>query len=350
VQDLATRNAELEQRLAQQREEIAQQREEIAQLKALVVELREELNRHSGNSSKPPSSDSPSQREKNREKRKRRSAKKRRRGGQPGHKGRCRKLLPEDEVDAFVHHYPDECENCWQLLPKVPDADAMRFVCQRRVRSLSQADKASVVREALAPIGAHDPVPRPFELVSCQFDVVLSAACYGQLKRHRMSTQVVQPYDPGLGFTVPPSVLQVGMERELRHVVAASTRLYERIAPHAPAVAAYALTQAHRRRVLVQMNARELYHFARLRQDEHAQWDIRGLADRMLNLARKELPLTLMLACGKDRFDEQRREVTQGGSRRLTPGPLPSPGAIPDGVWRCRSGLEITRVFLRPRS
>lgn len=133
MQDLATRNAELEQKLAQQREEIAQQREEnaqqrekIAQLEALVVELREELNRHSGNSSKPPSSDSPSQREKNRQKRKRRATK-RRRGGQPGHKGRCRELLAADEIDAVKDHYPGECENCWRPLPEVPDGDAMRF-------------------------------------------------------------------------------------------------------------------------------------------------------------------------------------------------------------------------------
>ena len=73
MQELATRNAELEQQLARQREENAQQREEIAELKALVVELREELNRHSGNSSKPPSRDSPSQRAKNRQKHKRRA-------------------------------------------------------------------------------------------------------------------------------------------------------------------------------------------------------------------------------------------------------------------------------------
>ena len=57
------------------------------------------------------------------------------------------------------------------------------------------------------------------------------------------------------------------------------------------------------------MSARVLYHFSRLRQDHHAQWDIRALADRMLHLARQELPLTLMLACGKDRFDETRSAI-----------------------------------------
>jgi transposase len=120
VQDTATRIAELERLL-----EAA--REENVQLKALVVELQEQLNRHSGNSSKPPSSDSPSQREKNRQKRRRRGQKKRRRGGQPGHQGRCRELLPEDEVDTFQDHYPCQCESCWQALPKVPYGDPTRF-------------------------------------------------------------------------------------------------------------------------------------------------------------------------------------------------------------------------------
>lgn len=120
MQDAATRNAELEQ-------ELAEARELIVQLQALVVELREQLDRHSGNSSMPPSSDSPSQREKNRQKRKRRAAKKRKRGGQPGHKGRCRALLPEDEVDTFEDHYPCDCESCWQALPEVPYGDPTRF-------------------------------------------------------------------------------------------------------------------------------------------------------------------------------------------------------------------------------
>jgi thymidylate synthase ThyX len=64
--------------------------------------------------------------------------------------------------------------------------------------------------------------------------------------------------------------------------------------------------------VLIQMNGRELYHFSRLRQDAHAQWDIRGLADRMLYLAQQELPLTLMLCCGKDAFETARAEVLGG--------------------------------------
>jgi thymidylate synthase ThyX len=56
------------------------------------------------------------------------------------------------------------------------------------------------------------------------------------------------------------------------------------------------------------MNARELYHFSRLRQDGHAQWEIRGIANRMVEVAKRFCPLTMSLACGKDAF-EQRKTV-----------------------------------------
>jgi len=53
---------------------------------------------------------------------------------------------------------------------------------------------------------------------------------------------------------------------------------------------------------LMKFNARELYHLARLRADAHAQWDIRELTEEMLKQAKKVMPLTLMMACGKDSF------------------------------------------------
>ena len=61
--------------------------------------------------------------------------------------------------------------------------------------------------------------------------------------------------------------------------------------------------------MLLQVNARELYHMARLREDPHAQWDIRGLTADMLALARETTPLTLMLAYGKDKFEKKKAEL-----------------------------------------
>jgi thymidylate synthase ThyX len=77
---------------------------------------------------------------------------------------------------------------------------------------------------------------------------------------------------------------------------------YSRIRKESPLAAPYILTNAHRKRVLMKLNARELYHLSRMRADSHAQWDIRDLAGEMLKQARKVMPLTLMMACGKDNF------------------------------------------------
>jgi thymidylate synthase ThyX len=121
-----------------------------------------------------------------------------------------------------------------------------------------------------------------------------------------MATLLPQSYDPSLGVTEPPAFGETGLSGAYAEVCRASQELHDRIRAVAPPVAAYALTNGHRRRVLFKANARELYHLARLRLDAHAQWDIRRLAQDMIALAQEKLPLVLLLAAGKDRFEEAR--------------------------------------------
>ena len=70
-------------------------------LEARVAELERRLNRSSRNSSLPPSQDPPSA-----PPRPRRTGSGRTRGGQPGHEGRHRRLLPPEQVDEIVEHWP----------------------------------------------------------------------------------------------------------------------------------------------------------------------------------------------------------------------------------------------------
>ncbi len=69
------------------------------------------------------------------------------------------------------------------------------------------------------------------------------------------------------------------------------------------------LTNSHRREVLVGMNARELYHFSRHREDEFAQWDIRQTAMRMIELAKNHAPVSLVLTGGKSDFEELKKKL-----------------------------------------
>ena len=84
--------------------------EEIRGLREQIAVLTEQVSKNSKNSSRPPSSDPPSV-----EKAKR-SPSGRKRGGQPGHKGHCRPLKPEDEVNEVISLKPSACNKCGHSL------------------------------------------------------------------------------------------------------------------------------------------------------------------------------------------------------------------------------------------
>jgi transposase len=86
--------------------------QQIATLQTRVAELEAQLNRHSGNSSRPPSSDPPSA-----PPRPPKPASSRKRGAQPGHPGQHRDLLPPDQVTDLVVHLPTICPHCQQAVP-----------------------------------------------------------------------------------------------------------------------------------------------------------------------------------------------------------------------------------------
>ncbi len=163
--------------------------------------------------------------------------------------------------------------------------------------------------EALKYISAFDSIPREFEFSGdLKFELVVSASNFAQLKRHRLMTLLAQDYDPTLGITIPASIKAIGKENDLREVCRRSEELYYEFLPKYGKAAEYCLTNAHKRRVLIAANPRELYHFSRLREDEHAQWDIKETAGRMMKLAKKAAPLSFMLSGGKDKFEKLKKE------------------------------------------
>ena len=82
-------------------------------LTAKVEELERRLSRSSRNSSKPPSSDPPNAPSAPKRKRSGRKP-----GGQPGHKGSQRKLLPPEQVDRIEDCWPEVCGGCQESLPE----------------------------------------------------------------------------------------------------------------------------------------------------------------------------------------------------------------------------------------
>jgi len=176
--------------------------------------------------------------------------------------------------------------------------------CRAVVKDLPEEEKKRIFMIAWQNMQFYDSMLREFEYVNLTFNIVLSAACFGQLKRHRMSTITAQAYDPQLGITIPESVKEIGMEKYFQEIMDKTNEVYGILNKEAPLAAPYILTNAHRRRVLIRLNARELYHISRLREDTHSQWDIQNISRAMSEQARKVMPLTFAFIGGKDRYNE----------------------------------------------
>ncbi len=116
--ELAVRDA----RIADLEGQVATLTSQVTALTKQVADLMEKLGRNSRNSHLPPSSDPPRTRGQ--------SGKRpgeRKRGGQPGHGGSRRTLLPPEQVDEVVDLFPSHCEGCAHELPEVPDLNAHRY-------------------------------------------------------------------------------------------------------------------------------------------------------------------------------------------------------------------------------
>jgi transposase len=108
---LERKTAELEKKQSELEKELADRDKKISDLEHQLAARK----KNSTNSSKPPSSDGPSA-EKRIHPQRRKS--KRKPGGQKGHRGCHRQLVPTDQVDKVVQVLPQDCKHCGKTFPK----------------------------------------------------------------------------------------------------------------------------------------------------------------------------------------------------------------------------------------
>lgn len=174
--------------------------------------------------------------------------------------------------------------------------------CLKQAKQMGEKEKKEIVKKCFEYAEFYDRPQREFEYIDLTYNLIVSAACFGQLKRHRMASITSQIYDPALGVTIPEAIVKAGLAKKFKRVINITNKTFARIAQKAPLAAQYILTNAHRKRVLINVNARELYHISRLREDAHAQWDIKVITQKMTELAKKVMPLTMMFIGGKDGY------------------------------------------------
>jgi flavin-dependent thymidylate synthase len=223
------------------------------------------------------------------------------------------------DVD-LVDHTPDgDTKILAALLFRVTNQSYKQAL--KRVRKMSKKQKTVFFKKACCNMELYDVALREFEYAHLTYSLVVSAGCFGQLKRHRLASITCQDYEPALGFTIPDSVIDIGEENVFIEIVKKSEAVYKKIEKKYPHLGAYILTNAHRKRVLLRLNSRELYHLSRLREDPTAQWDIRDKAKKMSNLARRVMPITASLLAGKSDYPKIYKAL-YGKNPKITQVPL----------------------------
>ncbi len=135
----------------------------------------------------------------------------------------------------------------------------------------------------------------------------VSRALLAQLTRHRIASFSVQSqryvkFKGDLEVVTPPLVSKdAALKAKFDGAIASLKGIYDDLmAAGIPAEdARYILPNAATTKIILTMNARELRHFFALRCCNRAQWEIKEMACRMLNLAKKQAPI-LFAGAGPD--------------------------------------------------
>lgn len=128
------------------------------------------------------------------------------------------------------------------------------------------------------------------------FEIECSRACSHQIVRHRTGkfTQKSQRYvrESGFGYVVPPSIKNTSIANEyhslMQNIEDAYNMLIEYGVPQEDA--RFVLPNACKTKIIVTFDFRNFFHFLNERLCSRSQWEIRGIAKKMAELATKACP------------------------------------------------------------
>jgi transposase len=166
--------------------ELLELRQAYAALQARVQELEARLGQNSTNSSRPPSADPPATPP-------RHSAPPtgRRRGGQPGHPPHQRALLPPEQVDQVVAHWPTRCRGCQAPLPAEAGGEPLRHQVTELPPVRAVVTEHQLHRVRCAACGETTCAGLPAEVPAGAFGARLQAVVAVLSGRYRLSRREV---------------------------------------------------------------------------------------------------------------------------------------------------------------
>ena len=169
--------------------------------------------------------------------------------------------------------------------------------CQQKVSELPVEEQKTLVAELFSEASPFDTPPRELEYTSYVLDMIMDQGAFFEFKRHRMMSQTPQALTTRLGFAVPKAITQAGCEEEYVAAMQNAARTFEIITESEPAAASYVVPNGYNRRVLFELNLRELFHFIRIRCNPNAHFSIRRVGRAMIEKIQPAHPMFCNQLC-----------------------------------------------------
>ena len=172
---------------------------------------------------------------------------------------------------------------------------------EKHFASLSPEEQSQLWQGFFKGLKPWQKLPRAFELMEFEYIVTLSESAWAQFKRHRTATLIkTSTEQQNTDLIIPKAIQEIGRADKWK-------QLFDQVKSYRTALprhlGAYLHLNAESTSVYAKLNLRELYHFSRLRCDEHAQWEIRDLALQMVEQAKPQAPYATSMLGGKSQFD-----------------------------------------------
>ena len=192
---------------------------------------------------------------------------------------------PEAEIEVLAALFYENSE--------LPFAQA-----RENVRGLSDQERESLLRQ-WAELREHrrHKLGRALEHASYTFDIVGDYGSYRDLHRHRILTQERQRLTTRLGYTIPRSLVDAGLESPVRKVLEKAASAFEVLEEGFPQEAQYVVPMAYQLRWSLKINLRSLMWLVELRTTPQGHDNYRWLAQQMFQRVQEVQPQLAQLMC-----------------------------------------------------
>jgi len=160
-----------------------------------------------------------------------------------------------------------------------------------KVKSMKQHEKERIFDSYLNNVSKYDYPMRELEHLNFTFDIVIDYGAFRDLQRHRICTQTSQVLTSDMGYDVPEDIINAGMEEKYKTAMEKAKEVYEKIREEYPLNAQYIIPLGFKKRYIITMNLREIYHLVKIRTTPLAHYSYRKIAYKIYNIMKKKYPL-----------------------------------------------------------